>query len=200
MKVSGSQGSDFQMPEPGTYVARCIKLVDLGTQYGEYQGKPTARRQVVLEWELPTELIVGGEWDGSPMTVRKFYTRSLFESSTLRHDLMNWRGRDFTPEELECFDLEAIMGAPCQLTLSATDNGRRKITAVSKLMKGAVVPKQANPSLVFDLDAYDADTYEGLSVWFKETIAKSPEYGAVLEGGAPAESSRAAASDDQPPF
>jgi hypothetical protein len=186
MKVSGSNNSDFQMPEPGTYVARCIKLVDLGTQSGEYQGKPTARRQVVIEWELPTELIVGGEWDGMPMTVRKFYTRTLFETATLRHDLMNWRGRDFTVEELDDFELENILGAPCMLTLSATDTGRRKITAVSQLMKGATVPKQITPSLVFDLDAFNAATYDGLSDWFKETIAKSPEYQKVSSGCAAA--------------
>ena len=44
MNVSGTSSSDFQMPEPGTYVARCIKLVDLGT--GEYQGKPRPGRSL----------------------------------------------------------------------------------------------------------------------------------------------------------
>ena len=45
--MKGTNGGDFQMPEPGTYLARCFRIVDIGTQYGEYQGKPTARRQIV---------------------------------------------------------------------------------------------------------------------------------------------------------
>ena len=193
MNVSGSSSSDFQMPEPGTYVAPCIKLVDLGT--GEYQGKP--RRQIAVEWELPTELIEGGEWDGQPMTVRSFYSRTLFEGSNLRRDLVNWRGKDFSPEELDCFNLSAILGAPCMLTLSATETGRRKVTAVSKLMKGTSVPPQVNPSVEFDLEDFSPDTYAGLSSWFQDTIAKSPEYKAVTAG---ARATAAAPGDDVAPW
>jgi hypothetical protein len=31
--------SHFENPEPGSYPATCYKIIDLGTQEGEYQGK-----------------------------------------------------------------------------------------------------------------------------------------------------------------
>jgi len=37
---------------------------------------------------------------GEPMSISKNYTASLSDMATLREDLKNWRGRDFTPEEL----------------------------------------------------------------------------------------------------
>ena len=36
--------SHFENPEPGSYPATCYKIIDLGTQEGEYQGKTIKRR------------------------------------------------------------------------------------------------------------------------------------------------------------
>ena len=180
MKVKGNGGGDFQKVEPGTHLATCIKVVDIGTQYGEYQGKPTARRQVILEWELPNELVESGEAAGQPLTIRKFYTASLNEKATLRHDLVNWRGRDFTPEELNGFELSNVLGIPCLVTVTETDSGGRKITGVTKPPKGTKMPQQVNPSVSFDLDEFDGAVYQSLSEWLQETIAKSPEYAEIL--------------------
>ena len=57
MKWSDSGGKEFEQAPAGTHVARCIKLIDLGTQFGEYQGKPTSARKVVVSWELPNEIM-----------------------------------------------------------------------------------------------------------------------------------------------
>jgi len=180
MKVKDNGGGDFQRPDPGTYLARCTKIVDLGTQSGEYAGKPTSRRQVVLTWELPTELLTSGEYAGQPMTIAKFYTAVLGEKATLRKDLENWRTRKFTPEELEGFDLVNILGKPCLVTIgeSGPDGEKRKVTLVTNPPKGTVVPPQVNASVNFSLepDEFNEDTYNGLSDWFKDTIAQSPEF------------------------
>ena len=146
---------------------------------------------------MPTELIEGGEWDGQPMTVRSFYSRTLFEGSNLRRDLVNWRGKDFSPEELDCFNLSAILGAPCMLTLSATDTGRRKVTAVSKLMKGTSVPPQVNPSVEFDLEDFSPDTYAGLSSWFQ---TRSPRARSTKRSPTGARATAAATGDDVAPW
>lgn len=186
MKVKGNDGGDFQRPDPGTYLARCIKVIDLGTQTSEYQGRPNSRRQVVLVWELPAELIETGDYAGQPFTVSKFYTASLNEKANLRHDLVNWRGRDFTEQELDGFELGNILGVPCLVTLTATENGRVKVTGVTSPPKGTKVPKQVNESVMFSLEPeeFDPAIYEGLSDWFKETIAQSPEYREVANGQA----------------
>lgn len=195
MKVKGNDGGEFARPEPGTYLARCVRVIDLGTQQGEYAGKPTEKRQIVIMWELPTELVPTGEFEGQPFLVSKFYTASLNEKANLRHDLMNWRGREFTTVELDGFELGNILGVPCLITITETDNGKQKVTGVTAPPKGTKVPKQVNPSLMFSLEPeeFDGVIYEGLSDWFKETIAKSPEYNELVYNVGP----REGAGDDE---
>lgn len=184
MKVKGNETGDFQRPEPGTYLARCVRIIDLGTQTGEYQGKPTVRRQVVIGWELPTELIPEGEYQGQPFLVTKFYTASLNEKATLRHDLVNWRTREFTDKELDGFDLANILGKPCMVTLSPTETGKIKVTGVTACPRGTTVPPQVNDSLNFSLERgeFNPTVFESLSDWFKDTIRQSPEYRDVSKG------------------
>jgi len=43
------------------------------------------------------------------LMISKRYTMSLGEQSTLRKDLESWRGKKFTPEELQGFDLNACI-------------------------------------------------------------------------------------------
>lgn len=164
-------GGDFENPEPGSYAGTCYKIVDLGTQTSEYQGKPNSRRQVILTWELD-ELMS----DGRPFIVSKFYTASLSEKANLRHDLASWRGRDFTPEELMGFSPRKILGASCLVTLTKNDKGKVRVTGVAKLPKGMNAPTATNPQVFFHLDEFDQATFDGLSDGVKKIIVQSPEY------------------------
>src|SRR5688572_12525808 len=133
MQFKDSGGGDFEQPPIGTHVARCVKMIDIGTQKGEYQGKATYKRQVIIGWELPNELMTTGEFAGKPFGVSKFYTASLSEKANLRADLKNWRGRDFTEEELAGFDAKNILEKPCMLSLTESDKGRIRVTGVMAL-------------------------------------------------------------------
>jgi hypothetical protein len=68
------------------------------------------------------------------------YTLSLNEKATLRKHLEAWRGKLFTPAELEGFDLENLLGANCQLQVihNLSDQGRTfaNIQAIVPLGKG----------------------------------------------------------------
>jgi hypothetical protein len=77
MKLTDNGGKEFEQPPIGNHVARCIGMIDLGTQQGDYQGKTTHARKIVLRWELPNELISEGEWAGKPFVVSQFYTASF---------------------------------------------------------------------------------------------------------------------------
>lgn len=178
MKWKDSGGTDFEQPPIGTHVARCIKLIDIGTQQGEYQGKATYRRQVIIGWELPNELMSEGEHAGKPFTVSKFYTASLGEKANLRADLKNWRGRDFTDEELAGFEAKNILGKPCMLSVTLNDKGKARVTGVMALPKGTPVPDQFNESLFFSLEHADfkPEVFEALSEGYKKMIRVSPEY------------------------
>ncbi len=200
MKWTGSNGGgDFEPAPAGTHIARCIRLIDLGTQTGEYEGRVTVRRQVLITWELSQELMTTGDHAGQPFTVNKFYTQSLHEKATLRHDLEAWRGRAFTDEELAGFDARNILGAPCLISVVHTDKGKAKVQSVMALPKGTNPPKQVNESILFSLEPeeYDAAVFDGLSDYWKAMIQTTPEFAALGRPQAKVSTPTTAAADDE---
>lgn len=179
--ASNTGGGEFRNPEPGTHLAICFGIVDLGTQRGEYQGKPTVRRQVWIQWELPNETF---EHEGvtKPFSVSKFYTLSLGEKSNLRPDLEAWRGRPFTAEEEKAFDISALLGKACMLSIVINAKGRAAVSSVSKVMKGLNVPPQTNPSRLFSLDEFDHGVFMSLPEGIRGIIERSDEYKALNVG------------------
>lgn len=169
-------GGDFEQPPVGTTAARCIQIIDLGTQRGEYQGKANVRRQNIIGWELPNNLQSDGEYAGKPFRVSRFYTASLGKKANLRKDLENWRGREFTEQELQGFDPHNILGKCCLLALTPNDKGRVRVTGVMALPKGMEVPPQVNPDLFFSLDQFDRKVFDSLSEGLRKMIEVSPEY------------------------
>lgn len=176
MQWKDSGGGDFEQPPVGTHTARCIKVIDIGTQRGEYQGKATSKRQCIVGWELPLELMSEGEYAGKPFMVSKFYTSSLGEKANLRKDLANWRGRDFTEQELQGFDAKNILGKPCMIALTPNDKNKVRITGVMAMPRGSQVPDQINKTVYFSLDEFDQSVFDSLSDGIKKLIEVSPEY------------------------
>jgi len=178
MKISDSGSSDFQQAPIGNHPARCFKIIDIGTQEGEWQGKSLARRQIVVFWELCNELMETKEGKKAPFQVSKWYTASLNEKATLRADLVNWRGRQFTQEELMGFDIQNIIGKPCLVSVVHNENGKAKVSAVSALPKGMEVPPQANPSFYLSLepDEFDRAKFDSLHDFWKGKIQDTPEW------------------------
>lgn len=178
MYISDTGGGHFEQAPVGTHMARCIKLIDIGTQRGEYQGQVTFKRQIIVGWELPQELIQTGEYAGKPFTCSKFYTASLSEKATLRADLKNWRTKDFTEDELKRFDLKQILDKPCMVSITHNEKGRVKVTGVMAAPKGLPVPDRVNPLVYFSLerDHFDAQVFESLSDGYKRLIMVSPEW------------------------
>lgn len=182
MIISDTGGTSFEQPPTGSHAARCIAVIDLGTQKTTYEGETQIKRQVIVRWELSNELMTSGDHAGKPFTVSKFYTASLHEKAGLRKDLASWRGRDFTPEELRGFDLKNVLAHPCMLSVGLSEKGKAKVTSVMGLPKGMSVPPQVNPSFNFSLtgDQFKAADFELLSKGFKEMVIASPEYQAII--------------------
>lgn len=165
-------GGEFEQAPVGTHVARCFRLIDLGTQHGEYQGKPITRKQVLVSWELPGESMS----DGRPFAVSYFYTNSLNEKATLRHHLEAWRGRSFNETELQGFDLENVLGKPCMVTVTLNDRGKAKVSAVTGLPKGIVCPPAKNDQFSFWIDEWNDACWEKIPKGIQDMIRKSDEY------------------------
>ncbi len=169
-----SDTGDFTQAPPGAHVARSIRIIDIGTHHGEYQGTPRTRNQFILQWELPSEMI---EIDGEqrPLIVSKFYTNSLSEKASLRKDLESWRSRAFTEEELDRFDLMSILGKPCLLSI-VHEKGKAVVKNVSPLAKGMTCPAAINPVDAFWIDEWDDNKFHALSDGFRKLIEQSDEY------------------------
>jgi hypothetical protein len=204
MKVSDTGGGDFQQAPAGTHIGRCVRIIDLGTQFGEYQGKPTSARKVVVSWELPNALMTEGNFAGQPFIVGKWYTASIGEKANLRKDLVNWRGREFTDEELQGFDIKKLLGVPCMLSLTPNDKNKVRVTGIMKPPAGTTCPPQINPNLYFSLerDEFSQATFDGLQEFWQTEIKKSPEWQDIQGKGGPIKTgtSGLAEMEDDIPF
>jgi hypothetical protein len=184
--ISNENQGTYELCPPGNHVARCIQIVDLGTQETEFMGKRKMLKQIRINWELPAELKVFKEENGEqPFIVGKTYTLSLFEKANLRQALESWRGKPFTEEELKGFDILVLLGKPCMLNIvhGVTKAGRdyAKITSVTPMPKGMFCPDQINASKSFSLQSFDEAEFDALSEWLQDTIKKSIEYKAVKD-------------------
>lgn len=124
------------------------------------------------------------------MMVSKRYTFSSSKQGHLRADLESWRAKAYTDEEIAGVDITKLLGVPALLTITRQEtNGKTytNVDTVSKPMKGTSIPELHNEKVYLSLDPgeFKQSVYDGLSDYFKDTIAKSPEY-QELKGGAPA--------------
>jgi len=191
---------DFEQPPAGNHIAICYQVVDMGTQKGEYEGRPNFNRKISIRWELCNEKMSDGENAGKPFSVGKIYTASLSEKATLRHHLESWRGRAFTSTELAGFDPKNVLGAPCMVNVGMTDKNKAKVLSVASVPKGMQVPQIVNPKVYFSLDNFDAAIFESLGKWVKEQIIQSPEYARLFSGGEPPPGSDISSMDSDIPF
>jgi hypothetical protein len=141
MPIIAKAGGNFTPAPAGTHAAVCVDLVDLGMIEVTYLGKTQLKHKIVIVWQIDENLD-----DGRPFLVRRRYTCSLHEKATLRRDLESWRGRSFTDQELQAFDLEALLSVPCLINvIHETRNGSvyANVASVMRLPKGmiALVPR-----------------------------------------------------------
>ena len=158
----------------GVHKARCVRMIDLGTQRNEYLGDVSFKRQILVTWEVPSELSNNGE----PLMISKFYTLSLHEKSNLGKDLTAWRGRAFTETEKQQFDLTALLGVPCMLNVVEGKNGNTKVGSVMPLPKNDTLEPQFHETLQFNIDDFRGgqnDAFMARSEGIRNIILRSKE-------------------------
>ena len=190
--LTESNGAGFEPVPPGTYPAVCYMMVGIGEQFSErFQN---SSKQLIIGWQIPGETI---EIDGEekPRIVTKQYTASLNTKANLRSDLIAWRGRDFTEEELNGFDIRKIVGAPCMLSVINKTSSSGKVFAnvagVLALPKGMPKPELSSPKdvVIYDLETDPIAGIDKLPEWIQNRIKKSTTYEERLyaEGATPPE-------------
>ena len=205
-------GGSFERCPPGMHLARCYRIIDLGTQKTEYMGQTKYLHKIMLGWELHGNRDNGSPLkmnDGRPFAIFKNYTLSWSEKANLRLDLQSWRGKPFTNEEMRRFDLETVLGAWCMVNVieRAGTNGKTYanvsgVTPVPAIIKQNGLPQAVNKNEMFNLTEPDWAMFETFSDHLKAKISASPEF-AKVKGGvseAPATGGYADEDDDQIPF
>lgn len=131
-----AKGNTFTPCPFGLHHAVCVDVFDLGVLEVTYNGATKRQHKMDIYWESDEK----NPDNGKPFLVRKRYTLSLDEKSTLRKDLESWRGKAFTPDEIRNgFDVERLLGANCQLNVTHVERAGQTYANVT-----AIVPPPKN--------------------------------------------------------
>lgn len=189
MALKAPTGSQFENPEPGSYLARCYGFIDIGTQLHKstHPGKEDwLQRDVRFLFELPMNKMQGiynKEAEGKPFVVSTTVKFSLAPTSKMRKMIKGWRGKDLTKEEADAFLVRKMVGAPCRISLIEAGDFIN-IDSFSRCSKeeAAAMPPMINPAIYFSLDPeeFDRKVFDSLSDKTKDKIFVSPEYRALI--------------------
>lgn len=179
------KGGDFEITPAGAQVARCYRVIDLGTQTTTWHEERKKAHKIMLTWELLGDQRMS---DGRPFAISKRYTLSTHEKSALRKDLEAWRGRPFTREEEAAFDVANVVGAYCLLNVThnpgADGNTYANVASLMPVPKGMPKPAAVNPNATFDIDQPDMALFDTFSDKLKATIMSAEEWGDKKKGEA----------------
>jgi hypothetical protein len=91
----GDKWKNFLHPK-GSFVAKCIDVIDLGMVDEEWEGVVKKKHKIVLRFWA-------GQYneDNQPVYASQRFTLSLHENAALRPFLVGWRGEEFTDAELK---------------------------------------------------------------------------------------------------
>lgn len=207
MATDTGGGGDFSPMPVGNHVAVCNMVVDLGQQRTvSQQFGEKVKHQVWIRWETPDEQMEWTDRDGNKQVgnrvIGKTYTVSLHENANLRSDLESWRGRPFTREELDGFDISKLLGVPCMVNVTHTEkNGKTyaNVAAVTPLPKSLKEnPPQSSIGLVLHDD--DNNVYDDLPEWLQKKIDEQVKPTGKTDDNDPDSWRSGPLDDDRPPF
>jgi len=187
---------EFEAAPAGLHLGRLYQILHVGTSQSEWQGEIKMENKIIFQFELHGEDNDGQPLtteDGKPLMVTKRYTRSFFETSALRQDLQAWRGKEFTADELQGFDIRVLLGKFCMLNVihNKASNGKtyanvKGLSPVPAAIKKLGEPNGVNEPFIFDLNSFDQAQFDTLPQWLQDTIKESAEYRGTVASGNPA--------------
>lgn len=169
-----NKGTSFTPLSEGVHTAICSGLIDIGEQYSEKFDKKIDKVIIMLDVLDEPYLDKAGQLQSR--MIRKEYSTSLNEKSSLRKDLESWRGKAFTEEELVGFDLKNILNKGCNINvINESKDGRTysKIAGIMPLKRTETV-EQLEHLLIFDLkDKKTWDQFVNLPDYIMDKILNS---------------------------
>lgn len=175
-----SNEKEFEQIEPGSYIARAFKMIDIGSQpYKDFATDDIVlKHEVIIYWEVledeDNEQV--RMQDGRPFVVQRKYKLSMHPKSNLRKDLDTWRGKAFTEEEAKRFNITKLLDTYCRLNLVHSEDG--KYVNVNGVAFSKRKPEGINPVMwwsAIDKDR-NMDEFAKFPEWLREKIAKCQEW------------------------
>jgi hypothetical protein len=171
----------------GFHLARCFRIIDIGTQSSIIEDKVRYQRKIKIYWEVyvkESEHVSLSQLDSQPLIVTKDYTLSWADKSILQIDLQSWRGRPFTLEEQRRFDLKNVLDKWCILNVTheakETSDGVYvnilDITPVPNEVRPSRFPDGHNQAQIFQISDPDMKMFDTFSNKLKKQIMDSPEW------------------------
>jgi hypothetical protein len=181
LRTSNPGGGDFELPPEGMRLARCFKIVDMGTHMEPVFGKEVHKANIYFE--LPTTLQKQGPEAGNPFVIKQGYNLSHHGKANLRLALEGWYGKKFDTKALDAaggFDLEKLVipnGRPALLNIVHSEDGKyANIATINPLPEGMECPPQIYPSFIFTLEDFNPVLFSKLSQKMQDYIRESGEY------------------------
>lgn len=151
--VDQGESKDFAPAPEGTHQAVCVDVIDLGLKETPWGPK----RKIEIRWQIGEAME-----NGKPFLINKRYTASLYEKAVLSHDLQAWRGKAFTEGELAGFDVEAVVGANCLVSIVHKKDAKGRtwanVVSLAPLIKG--MPKIAAKDYIRERDRQPQDMHD----------------------------------------
>ncbi len=172
LMANDSGGGGFDPIPPGTYMARCVTVCDLGLQPTGFGTK----EKVYLGFEVSSVRV---EWDDKEGVhhegaafIGSRYTLSIHPKSILGQHVVSWRGKDFTDEERAGFDVFKVLGTPCMISVVHTVKNTKtyaNIASIMRVPKGTVVTAAESELVGYTAtDPQWSGTLEKLPPWLKK--------------------------------
>ncbi|MBQ9009313.1 MAG: hypothetical protein IJ088_08300 [Clostridia bacterium] len=161
---------------PGTYMAICVAIYELGEQQLSFKGKTRYAQKIQFVFEIPEERIeIDGE-DKARQLSRTFNV-STSKASELRKFISSWLGKTFTDEEFKAFDTDTLLRKNAMIQVVLNDTGEyANIDTIMSLPKGVKASKPEADPIIFKVDEWDDALFETLPDWVKEKLMNSTEF------------------------
>lgn len=180
---------DLPLIAAGLHHAICYGVFHIGTQPPQNKGD-NPKDKVILVFELPKERLeyeIDGVRKNLPRAQSITFTRSMHVKANLRKTLESWRGRSFTEEEAENFELTSLLGVHCMVNITHRRGQGKYInttfTDISNILpagKETTKSPTENPHVFFSFEEIkegnDIIFPKGMPDWVRKRAMQSEEY------------------------
>lgn len=175
-----NETADRELLDEGSYPAKCIYIIDMGTQTTQY-GEARKINFGFLTGEKKE--------DGSPFVLFRTFPAKITAKSDLGKAIKKWMKVEI--EKGDVFDLDELLNTDCMISVEHSDedddgnvwDNIASITKLPKSMDPVKVPKKIEPFSLYLDDSFDKEMFSDLPDFIKDKIKKSPEYKSIIKGG-----------------